>query len=73
MAATASKGPPPQDWFSLLPADQQAEVAGVKAAWKAGKLHASGRSLADQLVKHCRERGIAICGPHGVRMWLAKD
>ena len=73
MAATVSAGRRPLDWFSLLPPEHQAEVAAVKAAWQAGKLLATARSLANELVKHCRERGIAICGPDGVRAWLAKD
>lgn len=61
------------DWFSRLPAEHQAEVGGVKEAWLAGRLSASARSLARELVRHCRERGIAICGTDGVRAWLAKD
>lgn len=73
MAATASAGRRACDWFSLLPPEHQAEVAGVKAAWREGRLHASARSLAHELVRHCRERGIAICGFDGVRAWLTKD
>lgn len=73
MASTVSTGRRPLDWFSLLPAEHKAEVAGVKAAWQEGRLIATARSLASELVKHCRERGIAICGPDGVRAWLAKD
>lgn len=61
------------DWFSLLPPEHQAEVGGVREAWKSGRLHATARSLARELVKHCRERGIAICGTEGVRAWLARD
>ena len=73
MTATASTGRRACDWFSLLPPDHQAEVAGVKAAWQSGRLLASARSLAQELVRHCRERGIAICGTDGVRAWLKKD
>ena len=67
------KGRRALDWFSLLPPEHKAEVGGVKAAWRAGTLQATARSLARELVRHCRERGIATCGIDGVRAWLTKD
>jgi hypothetical protein len=73
VAATTASSRRRFDWFSLLPAEHQAEVAAVKAAWRSGTLPATARALAQQMVRHCQERGIRICGIDGVRAWLARD
>ena len=73
-AIAACCGPRPQNnWLARLSPDDRKEIEGIKAAWRAGELDASARRLAEVLVAACREHGIPICGPDGVRLWLSKD
>jgi|688.fasta_scaffold00746_47 hypothetical protein len=60
-------------WYRRIAAEHKQEVAGLKAAWKSGKIAFPLRTYARAISKHLRDRGIATIGEQGVQHWLKND
>ncbi len=62
----------PLAWHERVAPEHLPELAELKAAWKAGELHASKIATARIISAKLQERGIATIGPQGVLAWLEK-
>jgi len=60
-------------WFSRLDPSAAAELASVKADWRAGRQPGSKRALAQAIVEEMHARGLSDIGIQGVTAWLARD
>ena len=60
-------------WFSRLDPEAAAEIAAVKADWRAGRLPGSKRALAQAIVEEMHARGLSDIGLSGVTAWLGRD
>lgn len=60
-------------WYEKVDAEHQAELAAIKAAWRAGELGTRRKTLARDLSVRLRARGIADIGEQGVISWLIDD
>jgi len=60
-------------WFSRLAPEAAAEIAAVKADWKAGRLRGSKRALGQVIVEELHARGLSQIGLQGVVAWLGKE
>lgn len=60
-------------WYERVAAEHRAEIAEVKAAWKAGKIAVPRNTAAKHIAAQLRERGISTVGHQGVCEWLARD
>lgn len=57
-------------WGRLTP-EQQAELLEVRRLFQSGALRTSASTLSKTLKARCDEEGIPVCGPDGLREWLA--
>jgi hypothetical protein len=64
--------PKPQGFFYRLPAEIQAELLELRRRLHAGDVPGGAYPLARSIVEECRADGLDICGPQGVRTWLAR-
>jgi len=62
----------PRSFFERLPPAVQAELLEVRRRWQAGELPASASSLAKALHEEAAAEGYELCGPQGLRIWLAR-
>jgi hypothetical protein len=61
----------PGRWYERVAPEHQAELAAIKAAWRAGELGSRKKTLARDLSVRLRERGISDVGEQGVIAWLS--
>lgn len=64
--------PKPQGFFCRLPAEIQADLLELRRRLRVGEFPGGVTALARSIVEECQRDGIPICGPQGVRTWLAK-
>lgn len=57
-------------WHEKVAPEHQAELAAIKAAWRAGELGSRRKTLARTISTRLRERGISDVGEQGVIAWL---
>ena len=57
-------------WHEKVAAEHQAELAALKAAWRAGELGTRKKTLARNISARLQERGISDVGEQGVIAWL---
>jgi hypothetical protein len=62
--------PGPARWYERVAPEHQAELAAVKAAWRAGELGKHKKTLARNIAARLRARGISDVGEQGVIGWL---
>jgi hypothetical protein len=58
-------------FFSRLSPEHQAELLEVRRRFQSGGL-GSASALADLLIEEAAADGIELCGPQGLRVWLAR-
>lgn len=59
-------------WQRLAPADL-AEIEGIRADWRSGRMPGSKRAVAMAIASELKTRGLSDIGVPGVLSWLAKD
>jgi hypothetical protein len=59
-------------WHEKVAPEHLAELAAIKAAWRAGELGARKKTLARNISDKLRERGISDVGEQGVIAWLSE-
>lgn len=64
--------PGPRNFFDRLPPEAQAEFLEVRRRFQAGELATSACALADVLIEEATSAGLEVCGPQGLRVWLAR-
>jgi len=64
--------PGPRSFFDRLPDTAQAELLEVRRRFHAGEIVASASALADVLIEEAKASGYELCGPQGLRVWLAR-
>jgi hypothetical protein len=64
--------PGPKSFFDRLAPETQAELLEVRRRWQSGELPASAIALADLLIEEAAASGYDLCGPQGLRVWLAR-
>lgn len=69
----ALTGPRWLTWFDKLPADVQAELNQLKAAFRGGLVTGGKRRFSTVIVKHLTEQGLSTVGWNGVEAWLDRD
>ena len=57
-------------WHEKVAPEHLAELAAIKAAWKAGELGTRRKTLARSISANMRARGISDVGEQGVMTWL---
>ena len=57
-------------WYEKVADEHQAELAALKAAWRAGELGSRKKTLARNISARLNERGISDVGEQGVIAWL---
>jgi hypothetical protein len=62
----------PLRWHERVATEHLAELAAIKAAWRAGELGNRKRTLARNISARLRERGISDVGEQGVAAWLSE-
>ncbi len=62
----------PRSFFDRLSPEAQAELLEVRRRWQCGELPASASALADLLIEEAAASGYDLCGPQGLRVWLAR-
>ena len=62
----------PRSFFDRLQPEAKAELLEVRRRWQAGELPASASALADLLIEEAAAAGYELCGPQGLRVWLAR-
>jgi len=60
-----------QNFFSRLAPEAQEELLAIRKRFQRGEL-GSASSLADIIVQAAAEQGWRVCGPQGMRVWLAR-
>jgi len=68
----ASLRPGPKSFFDRLAPEAQAEMIEVRRRWQSGELPTSASALADLLIEEAAASGYDLCGPQGLRVWLAR-
>ncbi len=63
----------PKSWLEKLPPEVAQEVIEARAAWRAGEIDRSGRSLAAEIHEDITSRGFTICGTERLREWLSNN
>ena len=71
-ARAAARTPGPRNFFDRLPGDAREELLEVRRRFHAGEIAASASLLADLLIEEAAASGLELCGPQGLRVWLAK-
>lgn len=71
-AAAARVKPGPKGFEGRLPPDVREQLLDIRRQFQAGELNVSAVWLADQIVAMAAADGFQVCGPQGLRTWLAR-
>jgi len=64
--------PSPKGFEGRLPPDIREQLLEIRRQFQAGELQVSAVWLADQIVSMAALDGFQVCGPQGIRTWLAR-
>ena len=70
--AAANARPPRRGFEHRLPADVLEQLRELRRQYQSGELNVSAVWLADQIVAMAAADGFPVCGPQGLRTWLAR-
>lgn len=71
-ARVSETRPGPRGFLSRVSPEARDELLEVRRRFQAGELGASASALADLLIEEAKADGIELCGPQGLRVWLAR-
>lgn len=70
--AASKVKPTPKGFEGRLPPDVRDQLLEIRRQFQAGELQVSAVWLADQIVAMAAADGFQVCGPQGLRTWLAR-